>query len=171
MIETQRLLLRQPVLTDLKAISAIYADPDVVRHIGDGKPGTQQDSWFRLLRFAGHWQLRGFGYFAVMEKETGVFVGNVGLASFMRGLGDDFDPYPEAGWVLAASAHGKGYATEAAQAAHDWFDREHGPQRTVCIIDPPNAGSIRVAEKLGYRLMGERPFRDSSVLAFERLPA
>lgn len=171
MIETERLLLRRHTLADYEPAYAIYSDPNVVRHIGDGKPATRQDVWFRLLRFVGHWQLLGYGLFAVIEKETGRFVGEVGFADFKRGLGDEFDPYREAAWIMAAETHGKGYATEAARAAHDWFDRTHGRQKTVCIIDPPNTGSIRVAEKLGYQLIGERPFRDASVLMFERRPA
>ena len=111
-----------------------------------------------------------YGFFAVIEKQTGLYLGQTGFSDFQRELGGDFDPYPEAGWMFAQAAHGKGYATEAALAAHEWFDRERGRQRSVCIIDPPNTASIRVAGKLGYRAIGERPFRDASVLAFERLP-
>lgn len=171
MIETERLLLRPQRLEDFEPAFALYSNPEVVRHIGDGRPGTRQDVWFRLLRAVGHWQLLGYGLFAVVEKQTGRFVGETGLADFKRGLGEDFDPYPEAAWIMAAEVHGKGYATEAASAAHDWSDRQRGLRRTVCIIDPPNSGSIRVAEKLGYRVVGERPFRDATVLMFERLPA
>ena len=168
MIETERLILRPQMLADYEPAYAVYSDPNVVRHIGDGKPGTRQDVWFRLLRAVGHWQLLGYGLFAVIEKTTGRFVGEAGLADFKRGLGEEFDAYPEAAWIMAAEIHGKGYGTEAAQAAHDWMDQTHGRRKTVCIIDPPNRSSIRVAEKLGYRLIGERPFRDGSVLMFER---
>ena len=117
MIETERLILRKHALDDFEPAFAMYSDPKVVRHIGDGKPGTRQDVWFRLLRFAGHWQLLGYGLFAVVEKASGCFIGEVGLADFHRGLGDDFDPFPEAAWIMASSAHGQGFATEAMDAA------------------------------------------------------
>lgn len=170
MIETERLILRPHKLDDFEPAYAIYSDPVVVRHVGDGKPGTRQDVWFRLLRFAGHWHLLGYGVFVIEEKATGRVVGETGLADFHRGLGDDFDPFPEAAWIVASDTFGKGYATEAAKAAHDWFEQTRGRQRTVCIIDPDNTASVRVADKLGYRLIGERPFRNDKVLVFERRP-
>ena len=170
MIETERLILRQNIPTDFDAFRAMYDDPEVVKHIGNGQPGTTQDSWFRFLRFIGHWSVLDYGFFAVIDKASGLFLGQTGLAEFRRGLGEDFDPYPEAGWMFVKAAHGQGYATEAARAAHEWFDARHGRQRTVCIIDAANAASIGVAEKLGYSLIGERPYRDEMVLVFERTP-
>ncbi|WP_369931249.1 GNAT family N-acetyltransferase [Xanthomonas sp. NCPPB 2632] len=108
--------------------------------------------------------------FAIRSKATGEYVGETGTAHFERDLGTDFDPYPESAWLLGASSHGKGYATEAAEAALRWFLRMKGPQRTVCIIDPQNVGSLRVAEKLGYLPIDERDYREKPVIAFERLP-
>jgi RimJ/RimL family protein N-acetyltransferase len=60
-IETQRLILRGHRLEDFDALAAMWADPHVARFIG-GKPATQEESWARLLRYAGHWRLLGFGY-------------------------------------------------------------------------------------------------------------
>ncbi len=74
------------------------------------------------------------------------------------------------GWVLSPAAHGRGLATEAARAALDWLDSRSGPQRTACIIDPPNVGSIRVASKLGYVEIARTTYKDSPVLLFERNP-
>lgn len=170
MIETQRLLLRRNTLEDFEAIRDMYVDPEVIRHIGVGKPATAQESWFRLLRLIGNWSAFGYGFFSVIERSSGRFAGLVGLARFHRELGEDFDPFPEAGWSLASWAHGKGFATEAATAAHDWFEAQRGRRRTVCIIDPGNDRSIRVAEKLGYRLMGPRQYRDETILVFARNP-
>jgi RimJ/RimL family protein N-acetyltransferase len=170
MIETERLLLRRNAVEDFQAISEIYTDPEVIKHIGVGQPASAQDSWFRLLRHVGHWTLFGYGFFTVVEKASGRFAGLVGFADFHRELGVDFDPFPEGGWTLATWAHGKGYATEAAIAAHSWFEETHGPRRTVCIIDHDNEPSIKVAKKLGYSLVGPRAYRDESILVFERLP-
>lgn len=168
MIETPRLILRHHTLEDFEPACAIYSNPEVTRFIGDGKPASRQDVWHRILRFAGHWQLLGFGLFAIVEKETGRFVGETGLADFHRELGDDFDPFPETAWILSPDAAGKGFATEAAVAAHQWFDATRGRQRTVCIIAPGNTASVRVAEKLGYTPIATRDYRGDPTLAFER---
>jgi RimJ/RimL family protein N-acetyltransferase len=61
------------------------------------------------------------------------------------------DAFPELGWALVPSAHGKGYATEALRAAIAWGDTHFESDRTVCIIDPGNDASARVADKLGLR--------------------
>jgi RimJ/RimL family protein N-acetyltransferase len=142
------------------------SDAAVTEFIG-GKPASREDAWNKLLRNIGHWKSFGYGIFTVRDRE-GKFVGEVGLAHFSRGLGESFDPFPEAAWVLATSGHGKGYGTEAVMAAHDWMARSHRPARTVCIIHPDNAGSLRLAAKLGYVSFGEAQYRGASPVMFER---
>jgi RimJ/RimL family protein N-acetyltransferase len=110
----------------------------------------------------------GYGLFAIEEKETGRFVGEVGLGDFRRDLGPDFDGVPEAAWTIARWAQGHGYATEAAAAAHAWMEVRVNATRTVCIIHPSNESSLRVAAKLGYVPFGERSYRGYSVLMLER---
>jgi RimJ/RimL family protein N-acetyltransferase len=168
MIETERLSLTRPLHEDLDESYAMYADASVVTYIG-GKPSTRGDALTKLLRNIGHWQVFGYGLYTVREKSSGSFVGEVGLAHFARELGQNFDPFPEAAWVLARHHHGKGYATEALRAAHDRMARQREAVRTVCIIDPDNSASLRVAEKLGYDFIGEAQYRGGAVLMFERL--
>ncbi len=169
MIETERLILRRPELGDLDAVHAMRSDPQVVRFIG-GKPITREEAWHRLTRSAGNWALLGYGMFAVVEKAGGGLMGEVGLMQACRDLGPDFDPYPEAGWALAKAAQGKGYATEAGQAALDWFDRSFGRKRSVCIIDPGNTASLGVAAKLGYSPFGSTVYHEKTLTMLERLP-
>jgi RimJ/RimL family protein N-acetyltransferase len=167
MIETARLTLRLPTLDDFEAIHAMRSDPEVVRFVG-GKTLSREEAWHRLQRSAGHWSLLGYGLFAVVERESGLMLGEVGLMRGKRGLGETFDPYPEAAWILSRATHGKGYATEAAQAAHDWFARTHAATRTVCIINPENVGSLQVARKLGYRSFGTTCYHDDMLTMLER---
>lgn len=169
-VETERLILRPHSRADFAAYHAMNVDPRVIRYVASGKPMTEEESWNRMLRNAGFWPILGYGLFAVIEKSSGQFIGISGLADFHRGLGDDFDPFPEAGWSSAGDVQGKGYAPEAASAAHEWFHAKFGPQRTVCIIDPDNAPSLRVADKIGYRAYGEAVYHDKRVLKLERLP-
>ena len=171
MIETERLILRLPVLDDLDDIQAVYGDANVMRYI-TGRASTRMESLSRLLRTVGHWQLFGYGFLAVFEKATGRYLGDAGLGRFERGLGDDFDPFDETGWVFGPWAHGHGFAIEAMTATHDWHRRTLGPRRTVCIISPEHDRSIRVAEKLGYKPFGSFTFPDTddTVTLFERQP-
>ncbi len=127
----------------------MWADSAVVRHIS-GKPFTQEESWSRLLRYAGHWVLLGFGYWAVETKDTGRFVGEVGFADYQRDMDPPQRGLPEAGWVIKTSQHGQGYATEALTCIVAWADRHIPCDRTFCIIDPQHAASIKVGRKAGY---------------------
>lgn len=147
-------------------MAAMWADPETVRFIG-GQTRDAQDAWFALLRNRGLWPLLGYGYWTIRERRTGTHVGEVGFADFMRGMTPDISGRPEAGWVIAQSAWGQGFATEAVKAAHDWLD-ETLPGRSTCIIEPDNHVSIRVAEKVGYREIGPTDYRGDPVLLFER---
>jgi len=166
-IDTPRLTLRRHRLDDYEACCFLTSDPEAVRMIFQS-PLSREDTWHRLLRFAGHWALLGYGLFVVEEKATGRVVGEVGLADFHRELGDDFDVYPEMAWMMASDVHGRGYATEAAQGVLRWAESQNAPERTVCIIDPHNGASLRVAEKLGYHPFGRDTYKGRPVLKLRR---
>lgn len=161
LLETERLRLRGHRLDDFSACAALWADPLVTRFTV-GRPLSPEESWARLLRYIGHWQLLGFGYWVMEEKSTGAFIGELGFADWKR----DIDPpieVPEAGWILTPAVQGKGYATEALRAALGYLKRT-----TACIIHPDNAPSIRVAEKCGYRQLHSTHYKGQPLLLFER---
>jgi RimJ/RimL family protein N-acetyltransferase len=147
----------------------MWADPEVVRHIRP-KPFTREEVWSRLLRHAGLWALLGYGTWVVEEKDSGRFVGEVGFLNYQRDLQPPMGETPEIGWVLAAEAQGKGYATEAVQAAVAWGDRHLGGARTACIITRENTASIHVAKKCGYRELHPVQYKGESLLLFVREP-
>jgi RimJ/RimL family protein N-acetyltransferase len=166
-LETARLWLRQHRLTDLEPRLPITADPEFMRFVGGVY--DRQENWSRMLRYIGHWVAFGYGLFAVEERATGRYVGNVGLARFERGLGEDFDPFPEGAWMMAEWATGLGYASEAMTAAMDWQKRTFRQSRFVCIIDPANEASLRLAAKLGFRPYREGLNRGHPVLLHEHI--
>jgi RimJ/RimL family protein N-acetyltransferase len=170
LLETERLKLRGHRLDDFAACAAMWADPVVSWQLGR-KPFTEEEAWTRLLRYVGHWALLGFGYWVVEEKDSGNFVGEVGFADYKRDMQSPVKESPEIGWVLAAWAHGKGYATEAARAALQWGDAHFSPSRTTCIISPDNLRSIRVAEKCGYRDLQLTLYKGQPTIVFVREPA
>ena len=166
-LETPRLRMRGHRLDDLESSAAMWGDPIVTRHIG-GRPFTREECWSRLLRYVGHWSLMGFGYWVVEEKASGRFVGEVGLSDFQREIEPPLTDLHEIGWVLAPWAFGRGYATEAVQAALDWAHEHLGPNGSACMIDPENAASIRVAEKCGFELWVETRYKDEPVVVLRR---
>jgi RimJ/RimL family protein N-acetyltransferase len=166
-IETERLTLRGHRREDFEACAAMWSDPLVTRFI-TGKPSTEQQTWMRVLAYAGHWSLLGFGYWAIEEKASGAFAGELGFADFRRAIAAPWKGVPEAGWALVPSFHGKGYAAEALSAIVAWGDRHFEGGRTICLIDPENRVSVRLAEKCGYRQHERVTLGENSVLVFVR---
>jgi RimJ/RimL family protein N-acetyltransferase len=166
-IVTDRLRLRAHVLQDFAATAALWADPMVTRFIG-GRPFSAEEAWARLLRYAGHWSYMGFGYWAVEERASGSFVGEVGFAENKRDLQPSIHNIPELGWVLIPRAHGRGYATEAARAALDWGSTHLSAASTVCLIHPENVASIRVAGKCGFSEYSHTTYKNEPTILFTR---
>ena len=148
-IETQRLRLLGHGIQDYPYCVAMWSDPQVVRYT-IGEPSPPQRTWLRILAYRGHWALLGFGYWAVHEKASGQYIGELGFADFRRNMKVSLEGMPELGWALAPAAQGKGYATEALKAAVAWGDGHFKSPRTACIIHRDNERSLRVAAKLGY---------------------
>lgn len=165
-INTHRLTLRGMRPEDFGRFAEIWATPDVVEYI-DAAPWSRSKAWAAFLRHAGHWQIAGFGQWAISRHRDPEMSGQVGFFYAKRDMGSDFDDFPEAGWVLAPDAHGQGYGLEAVRAAHDWFDRVV-TGRLVCMIDPRNTRSIKIAEHMGYRHLSDDTYEDKPVVLFER---
>lgn len=149
---TGRLRLRAFEQRDLDAYAAIVADEDVTRHLGDGRPLSRADAWRQMAIFNGHWTLHNFGIWAVEHRETGQLLGRIGC------FHPEGWPAFEIGYVIGKPYWGAGYATEGAAAALAFARSECRPDRIVSLIRPANAGSIRVAERLGGTLEGEIEF-------------
>lgn len=150
-IETARLRLRGWRAEDAAPYAAMLADPETARFITRrGRPYGERETWNEIAWFIGHWQLRGFGMFVVEGRAGGGFLGRVGA------LHPPGWPALEIGWALAPAARGQGIAVEAARAVLDWTFERFDLARIVSIIDPRNAASRRVAERLGERRSGER---------------
>lgn len=126
----------------------MWGDPTVTHFLGG--PLTREETWARMLRYAGHWTLLGHGFWLIEERATGRYVGDAGFGSLKREITPPFQ-YPEQGWVLARWAQGRGYATEATRAQLEWAQSHFGPIPLECLISPENAASLRLADKLGYR--------------------
>ena len=159
-LETDRLILRMFSLDDAEAYARICADPEVMRFLGDGKALSVFEAWRQMAFLVGHWQLLGYGQFAVEEKSSGRLIGRAGF----------FNPagWPgfEIGWTLAREFWGKGYATEGARRvlkyAFEEMDRDH----VISLIHPDNRASIKVAERLGEKVEGQTELMGHNLLVY-----
>ncbi|SDQ91988.1 GNAT family N-acetyltransferase [Pseudovibrio sp. Tun.PSC04-5.I4] len=148
-LESERLLMRAHQPSDFELSCEMWAHPDVVRYIS-GKPSSRSDTWGRLLKYAGHWSLLGFGYWAVIDKETNTLVGDVGFADFKRQITPSLQGFAEAGWVLSPKFHGRGYGREAVELALKWFKEAKLFSEAHCIIAPENTASMALAQRVGF---------------------
>jgi RimJ/RimL family protein N-acetyltransferase len=170
-LHTPRLELRGHRASDLPDCAAMWGDPEVVRYVG-GRPCTQEEVWARILRYVGHWALLGYGYWAIIERGSGRYVGEAGLGDGHRGeLEPAWGHTPEAGWALSPWAQGRGLATEAVAAVLRWGDAMLPGGRTVAMIEPDNRASLRVAAKVGFREYAKGRYKGDAMILLERVVA
>jgi ribosomal-protein-alanine N-acetyltransferase len=150
-LETQRLLLRRFVVNDLDDLWAFYSDPNVVRYIPDA-PRSRNEAREELEWFLnGHPKFSELGLWATIYKETGNFIGRCGL---LPGTIDNRNEV-EVAFAFSKEYWGKGFATEAAHALVQYGFERLGLSRLICLIEPDNTASIKVATKLGMRFEKE----------------
>ena len=160
-IETERLILRLPGADDLEAYCAMLADPEVNRFVG-GAELAQPDIAFRALGWLiGHWHLRGYGPWIVVERESGAFVGRVG------GFYPPDWPALEIAWTLARRAWGQGFALEAAEAARAAVLEHLAPARLVSVVASENERSARLARRLGCTAGVTKVIKATPCIVFE----
>jgi len=143
-LTTERLHLRPFTAADQEAIHAVYADPEVMRHVGHGAHRSTAETAGALRIYGDVLARHGYSFLAVTLRETGALVGDGGLHP-LGGKGPDV----ELGYTLARSAWGHGYATELGRGLIGYaFARLHVP-RVVAQVEPANAASRHVLDKLG----------------------
>ncbi len=164
--ETERILLRHLTLDDVDALADMYRDPDVRRYFPEG-PLTREETREEVAWVIDVYYRRfGYGLWGTILKETGAFIGRSGLLPWTAvpeadgGLTiqhvADRPPEPEGSWLevelaylLAKPYWGRGLASDAARAIVDHAFLDLHIPRLICLFDPDNAASRRVAEKVG----------------------
>jgi RimJ/RimL family protein N-acetyltransferase len=143
-IETERLLIREFDTGDVDAMAGVYGDPEVMQHICLGV--LDRDRTAALLDdYRRDQEQRGFSTWAVVERESGTVVGDVGFGLYAP-TGE-----PELGYTLATAVWGRGYALEAARACVAAAFAHLPHRRLVAKIEPEHSRSLAVAERLGMR--------------------
>ncbi len=165
-LETGLLRLRGHRLSDLEACLALWSHPDVTRFIG-GRPVTPEEIWLRLMRYAGHWALLGHGYWVITLAASDTVIGEVGLTDFLRDLTPSLAGKLELGWVLDPHYQGRGLAQQAVQAVLGYATTAWPDMDRVCMIDPDNTASIRLAQRCGFKPYAETTYKTAPVILFE----
>ncbi len=147
-LETPRLLLRRQVPEDLDALWELYCDPEVTRYIPDA-PKTREEAREELeWHMNGHPRRPELGLWAAVLKENGEFIGRCGLLPWTLERREEV----EVAYTIARRWWGKGLGSEAARAVLHYGFETLGLERLICLIEPGNAASERVAEKIGMKL-------------------
>ncbi len=146
-IETERLVLRAPKITDWPTLEPIWTTD---RGAFIGGPMNSEDAWLDFNQCLSSWLIRGTGALTITAKGNDTPLGLVMIAA------EHGDPKQELGWLLTEAAEGKGYATEAARALRDWGFDVLGQGTFVSYVHKDNAPSIRVAKRLGATPRSEK---------------
>ena len=158
-LETERLILRMWRESDFEPYAELCADPEVMRYLG-GKVFDRTEAWRNMASIIGHWYLRGYGFWAIEEKESGRFAGRIGC------INPEGWPGFEIGWTLKHEFWGKGYASEGGRRALEYAFKELDKSHVISLIHAENRRSINVAERLGETLEGTAQVIGIDVLVY-----
>jgi RimJ/RimL family protein N-acetyltransferase len=152
-IETPRLRLREWRWEDIDELARFYTDPAVIEFLWEM---SREDTEEQVAYLAAHWEREGFGQWAVEQRESGKFIGRIGLLRHVDWPGEPV----EVGWTLDRTVWGEGLATEGGEASLRYGFDVLGLERILSITDRNNVASRRVMEKLGLTYRGERFWRE-----------
>jgi ribosomal-protein-alanine N-acetyltransferase len=141
-LETARVRLRELEAADQPFVTAMLADPDVMRFWP--RPMTTAEAGEWLVRQQDRYQRDGHGYWLACLRGSGQPIGQVGL--LMTDL--DAGREPALGYILHRPFWGRGFASEAAAGVLAWATH-FGYPRVLCLVRPENIPSLRVAVRLG----------------------
>ncbi len=153
-VETRRTILRPLEPGDFDAMHALNSDADSMKYVGNNLPMPAHVTRSWIVASERHHTAYGYGECAVIDRQTGLFIGWAGVFRSHDIEGPD---EVEISYGLVASHRGKGIASEIAAALVDYAFGTLNMRRILATIDPANSASIRVAEKLGFVLKEIKP--------------
>ena len=147
-LETDRLLLRHLTLKDLDDLFALYRDPQIRQYFPEGVLTLEETRQELEWHMHGHPRHPELGLWATIYKETGSFIGRCGLLPWEI----DGRLEIEIAYLLDKAYWGRGLASEAARGILKYGFETLNLSRLICLIDPENIASQRVAERIGMTL-------------------
>ncbi|MGB5906160.1 MAG: GNAT family N-acetyltransferase [Stenotrophomonas maltophilia] len=166
-IVTERLILQPHCLDDLDECTSMWSDPAVLRMIRD-HPFSRHETWLRILRYAGHWAMLGYGYWTIRHRNDGRFYGELGFALTLRDLPGEAAGLPEFGCTLSRRGWGRGIAQEATAGVLEWMDHVARIEATSAITDLRNRSALALANAVGYSIVEEMDFEGNPFAVLTR---
>lgn len=165
-IETERLILRPVLDTDVEGMYELDSNPEVHKYLGNMPISTKEQAVEAIEYLLKQYKERGIGRWAVIHKETNEFMGWSGIkylneSEQMNGI---YQVY-ELGYRFIPKFWGKGYATESAQAWVDYMFNDADVKSLYAAADIPNKGSINVLQKVGFKITDEFVFEWKGIKA------
>lgn len=151
-LQTGRLTLRGPEAGDFAMYRDFYTDAEASHFYGG--PLEPAVAWRKLACDIGHWALRGFGMWTIVERDTGAGVGGCGIV-WPEGW-----PRHELTWWIVPAARRRGYALEASRAAVDWACDDLGWHFVETHMNDENSAARALAERLGGTVIAREQFPD-----------
>ena len=142
-LETERLILREHVLSDAQFFFTLNSNFNIVKYTGDSSFKTIEEAEKIVQYVMNQYKENGYGRWLVAEKETGNPIGWCGLKFHTDTKETDI------GYRLLESAWGKGYATESAKACIKYGFNHFNLNRIIGDAMKENTSSINVFKKLG----------------------
>jgi ribosomal-protein-alanine N-acetyltransferase len=160
-LETQRLLLKPILESELSTLHAIFIDSYVRKYLCDGKILPLQQVEEMLTESQKNFEEKRFGLWFVETKSEKEIIGFVGLWDFFD------EKQPQLVYALLPKATKKGYASEAATKILEYCFNELGYQYLLASCDQPNIESQKVAERIGMRKVDEKIVNGNPLVFFK----
>jgi ribosomal-protein-alanine N-acetyltransferase len=161
-LETKRLLFRRLIPDDLDALFRLYSDEEIRQYFPEGvltyEETKEELEWF----LNGHPRHPELGLWATIHKETNQFIGRCGLLPWTI----EERPEVEVAYLLDKKYWRQGLGTEAAQAILHYGFEQLKLTRLICMVDPNNQASAKVATNIGMTLEKEMEDEKGPFLLF-----
>ena len=160
--QSDRLTCRRWIPEDFEPLFAVYSDANAMRWVGDGQPITRDEcqEWFKVTQ--ANYAQRGYGMFALVDRESGVVVGFAGLVH------PSGQTEAEIKYALRRTHWGRGLASEFVPLLLAYGALSHGLECIIATVALDNLASQRVLAKAGMVSAGQRTNDDgSTTLVFQ----
>jgi RimJ/RimL family protein N-acetyltransferase len=158
--ETNRLILREILLTDVEGMFELDSDPEVHKYLGN-KPVTQKDQIIYIINFIRQqYSDNGIGRWAVVDKKTNAFIGWTGL-KFVTELTNNHQNYYDLGYRLIRKYWGQGIATETAIVSLEYAFNKLSVNEVYAAASIDNISSNKIIKKVGLKFIESFYYEDT----------
>ena len=158
-IETERLILRDLLETDVEDYFEMDSDPEVHRYLGNNPIKTREQALENINNIRKQYLENGIGRWATIEKSSGTCIGWSGLKFITEDWNNHIN-FHDVGYRFMPRYWGKGYATESTKAALEYGFNTMGLTEIIGTANEDNKASRRALEKCGLTFIEQFMWKD-----------